>query len=116
MDWLGQQGGPALTDEMKSALDYPLDQINTKIEREMLPSEYYRRNFHACFWFERRNLGNVIDFLGDDNLMFETDFPHVTCRYPEPLRYIFDTLEKLPVVARKKILSGNAAKVYSIDV
>ena len=54
--------------------------------------------------------------LGPDNLMFETDFPHVTCLYPEPLSYLSDALMSIEPTARAKLVSGNAAKVYNIPI
>ncbi|HUO39311.1 MAG TPA: hypothetical protein VMU34_16400 [Mycobacterium sp.] len=30
---------------------------------------------HACFWFERKGIGHIIERLGHHHLMFETDFP-----------------------------------------
>ena len=51
------------------------------------PSEYFRSNWYATFWFEE-NQGDVqglLDKVGDDRVLFETDFPHPTCLYPSPL-------------------------------
>lgn len=98
------------------ALDYQLEQINTKVDLAIRPSEYFYRNFYACFWFERRNLKALVGMMGADNLMFETDFPHVTCLYPEPLNYLSDALLELDATDRKKIVSDNAARVYKIPV
>ncbi|GDY59692.1 hypothetical protein SVIO_103150 [Streptomyces violaceusniger] len=85
----------------------------------MKPSDYFRRNIYACFWFESQgNFLNDISRLGIDNCMFETDFPHPTCLYPQPLNGIAKALgeNNVPWEDRVKLLSGNAAKVYNIDV
>ena len=52
-----------------------------------LPSEYFRTNLYATFWFEnnRNKLPDLIEAVGEDNILFETDFPHPTCLYPNPL-------------------------------
>ena len=50
----------------------------------MLPSEYFKQNIYATTWFEHRNLAALIGSVGEDNIMFETDFPHPTCLYPDP--------------------------------
>jgi uncharacterized protein len=42
--------------------------------RRELPSTYWRRNFFSTFWFESSALRLLDDF--QDNVMFETDFPH----------------------------------------
>jgi predicted TIM-barrel fold metal-dependent hydrolase len=48
--------------------------------------------------------------------MFETDFPHPTCLFPDPLTRMAGVLEEVDYGLRKKLLSGNAARVYNIDV
>jgi predicted TIM-barrel fold metal-dependent hydrolase len=48
--------------------------------------------------------------------MFETDFPHPTCLYPEPIRHVAPSLELVDYETRKKLLSTNAARVYNLDI
>jgi predicted TIM-barrel fold metal-dependent hydrolase len=48
--------------------------------------------------------------------MFETDFPHPTCLFPDPLTKMAGVLEKVDYESRQKLLSGNAAFVYNVDV
>jgi len=52
----------------------------------MKPSEYFRRQMVACFGFEDNDamIGEAIHKIGD-NCMFETDFPHPNCLYPNPI-------------------------------
>ena len=59
-----------------------------------------------------------IEATGWDNCMFETDFPHPTCLYPQPLNGIAKTLEDAGVSyeTKKKLLGGTAARVYNIDL
>ena len=44
------------------------------------PSEYFKSNWYATMWFEtgRGHLQELVDKVGEDNIMFETDFPHPT--------------------------------------
>jgi hypothetical protein len=42
----------------------------------------------------------------------ETDFPHPTCLYPDPLAHARDNMRELSPTTRDKILSGNATKLY----
>jgi uncharacterized protein len=78
------------------------------------PSEYFRRNFYACYWFEHDCLAGTIEAIGADNLMFETDFPHPTCLYPVDRETY--SLPGLTQEERRKVLSTNAASLYRIPV
>ena len=80
---------------MLEALDYHADE-NAAPGLSLLPSEYFRRQMYACFWFENGpSLINAIQRLGVDNCMFETDFPHPTCLLPEPLRSAVPTFKNV---------------------
>jgi uncharacterized protein len=83
-----------------------------------LPSEYFRSNWYATFWFEN-NQGDVqglLDKVGDDRVLFETDFPHPTCLYPDSLSRAAEPLRAIEPAVRRKILSTNAATLYRIPV
>jgi predicted TIM-barrel fold metal-dependent hydrolase len=80
------------------------------------PSEYFKRQIHACFWFERTGLDQAIDTLGADHIMFETDYPHPTCTYPNGLDLAAEALSRIPDSdVRRKLMGGNAARLYRID-
>lgn len=98
------------------SLDYQFKSLVTKSNLQHKPSEYFKKNFYACFWFEKRDLSHIIEQVGVDNCMFETDFPHVVCLHPRPLDYMEEGLAKLDAVSRSKVMSGNAAKIYRIPV
>jgi predicted TIM-barrel fold metal-dependent hydrolase len=101
---------------MLEALDYQADE-NAARGLNMLPSEYFRRQMYACFWYESgASLIESIESIGVDNCMFETDFPHPTCLYPEPLRHVTSTLKSADRSFREKVLSTNAAHVYNLDL
>lgn len=96
------------------SLDYQYREITTHDFLEMQPSEYFKRNFHACFWFERTGIAEMIRNVGVDNCMFETDFPHPTCLYP--IDDVAGGLSGLTSAEIDKVLSGNAQKVYNIPL
>jgi predicted TIM-barrel fold metal-dependent hydrolase len=48
--------------------------------------------------------------------LFETDFPHPTCLYPNSLERAAEPLADLEPGVRRKILSTNAAKLYRIPL
>ena len=55
-----------------------------------MPSEYFRSNLYATYWFEssRNKLPDLVAAVGEDSILFETDFPHPTCLYPSPLEAV----------------------------
>jgi predicted TIM-barrel fold metal-dependent hydrolase len=98
------------------ALDYEMDENApaAKARMKLLPSEYFKQNIYATTWFEHRNLASLIDAVGEDNLMFETDFPHPTCLYPAPLKTAEANLSDLSTEVQRKILGENAAQLYRL--
>jgi predicted TIM-barrel fold metal-dependent hydrolase len=102
---------------MLEALDYHADENAAHHGLSLLPSEYFKRQMYACFWFENGStLIDSIQRIGVDNCMFETDFPHPTCLFPEPLRKAVPTFKTVDDSFRRKVFSENAAHVYNIDL
>ncbi|CAI7977740.1 MULTISPECIES: amidohydrolase family protein [unclassified Parafrankia] len=100
------------------ALDYEMSENAPEELGRMRkpPSEYFRSNIYATFWFEknRNKLPALIDAVGEDNILFETDFPHPTCLYPDPLGTVGPKLATLSPQARAKILGENARRLYRL--
>ncbi len=70
---------------LMDALDYGITQASWRegSHGSMKPSEYFRRNFSFCFWFEVEGLRHTVDRIGIDSVMWESDYPHPTCLFPE---------------------------------
>jgi predicted TIM-barrel fold metal-dependent hydrolase len=100
------------------AMDYQFHGNNVREERpelDLLPSEYFARNVYACYSFEHTALGRLIDEIGSDNVMFETDFPHPTSLYGEEVHARINSgLSGCQETVRRKILWENAEKLYRI--
>ncbi len=89
---------------------------NELAELSMLPSEYFRRQFYGCFWFERSTVRPTLEYVGAQSLMFETDFPHPTCLYPRDDHDLAKALEGIPHADIERIMSLNAAELYRINI
>jgi predicted TIM-barrel fold metal-dependent hydrolase len=99
------------------ALDYEMTENAPRLRNETLsmsPSEYFKRQIYATMWFERTDLPSLVRAVGEDNILFETDFPHPTCLYPDPLTSAQENMRELTAEQRSKILGGNAAKLYRL--
>jgi predicted TIM-barrel fold metal-dependent hydrolase len=80
----------------------------------MMPSEYFKRQLYATFWFEKNDVPALIDTVGEDNVLFETDFPHPTCLYPKPLDTVADKMAELTPEVQRKVLGDNAVRLYRL--
>jgi predicted TIM-barrel fold metal-dependent hydrolase len=99
-------------------LDYEVSETAPHIGEHlsMKPSDYFKRQVSVCYWFEKESMRGALDFVGPDRVLFETDFPHPTCLYPDSLQRAVEPLADLDAGVRKQILGGNAAKLYDIPL
>jgi len=89
---------------------------NLEFPDRELPSEYWRRQFFATFWFESASSALIGEF--QDNLMFETDFPHETslqANGKKAVQVAQARSEELEQSVACKVLSGNAKSLYKLD-
>ena len=101
------------------ALDYQFIDNEVQKDRpdlELLPSEYFARNVYACYWFEQVAPKHLIEEVGADRILFETDYPHPTSLYGDEVhRRIEGGLGACEASVRRKILWDNAQKLYKVE-
>jgi predicted TIM-barrel fold metal-dependent hydrolase len=78
------------------------------------PSETVRRQMYVNFWFEAQGIQLRHD-IGIDNIMWESDFPHVASFYPRSWESVERVLQGVAPEDRRKLLYENAVRVYRID-
>jgi len=102
---------------MLEAIDYEWEETDSQSEiaLQMRPSDYFRRQVYGCFWFEKTAPKTLVESIGEDNLLFETDFPHPTCLYPDVKGYLEEVTAEWSHETRRKILRDNALALYGID-
>ena len=103
---------------MLEAMDYELLE-NAPAWADRLakkPSDYFRDNWYVTFWFETGNgdLPHLVDVVGEDNIMFETDFPHPTCLHPSPLEAVRPKIATLRAETQRKVMGENAVRLYKL--
>jgi predicted TIM-barrel fold metal-dependent hydrolase len=98
------------------ALDYEMTENapHAKAALSLLPSEYFKRQIYATTWFERTDLAAIVAAVGEDNIMFETDYPHPTCLYPDPLKTAEENMRDLSPAVQRKILGETASRLYRL--
>jgi predicted TIM-barrel fold metal-dependent hydrolase len=90
------------------------DDVRRDVWKAQLPSEIFRQNFFVSFWFERFGPEHMIDVIGQDNVMFETDFPHATALTDRMTEQVAAVIGKLTPDVRRKVLHDNAARLYDL--
>ena len=100
------------------SIDYEWTETGSHGEQalSMPPSEYFKKHIYGCFWFEKTAPTKLIDQVGEDNVLFETDFPHPTCLYPDVQGYIAEISAGWSETRKRKILQDNAAALYKIEL
>ncbi len=78
------------------------------------PWEYFRDHFWVTYWFEKVAPKLLLETIGVDKVLFETDFPHPTSLYPGVQEHIIDTLGGYDHEVRRKVLETNAVKLYNL--
>jgi uncharacterized protein len=85
-------------------------------EMPRTPAQYFQDHWYGTFWYEEAqgDLQHLIDSVGEDNVLFETDFPHPTCLYPKPLEEVEEKMMTLRPETRRKVLGDNSAALYRL--
>lgn len=77
-----------------------------------MPSDIFRAHIYGCFIHEPIT-PKLLDEIGVENIMVETDYPHTATNWPHSLDRVNESLAGLPDDARYKILRGNAERVFN---
>jgi len=105
---------------------YMMDRMDEEFERrgarwapslKRKPSEVFRSgNFYVSCEVEEQTLPYVIEFLGEDNIFFASDYPHER-RREEFLKDIPEFVERkdLSDKVKEKILFRNTQRFYRLD-
>jgi predicted TIM-barrel fold metal-dependent hydrolase len=82
-------------------------------EMKMSPTEYFKRNFYVACRSDERTLPAAVELLGDENFVWNTDYPHPDGAWETGLQDI----ERQPISpeSKRKIMWDNAARAYHLD-
>lgn len=75
------------------------------------PMELVRRNF-AFTSIEDPAAFRMLDLIGEDSVMVETDYPHFDSTWPDSQKMIRTELQHLPADVIRKVCYENAARIY----
>ncbi|MDX6216652.1 MAG: hypothetical protein QOG99_2236 [Frankiales bacterium] len=80
-----------------------------------LPSTYYHRQVYSCFFKDAVGI-DLLDKVGVDNILFETDYPHQDSTWPDTREAAALQFGHLPQNQIDKIARGNAIKLFGLEL
>jgi predicted TIM-barrel fold metal-dependent hydrolase len=81
---------------------------------ERRPWDYFKDHFWVTYWFEKVGPKQLLETVGVNKVLFETDFPHPTALYPNVQEHIVETLKDYSADVRKRVLERNAVELYNL--
>lgn len=85
---------------------------SSPIKNKLKPSEYFERQCWISTESEKE-LPMIVDLLGDDRIVYSTDYPHGDSDYPHAVDEFIE-LEGVAAETKKKILWDNCARLYNL--
>ena len=81
----------------------------------MKPSDYWHRQCFATYQSDRVGI-KLLDELGEDRVMWGSDFPHPDGIWPDSQEFIERELGHLAAATRRKVTCENAARLYGFPL
>jgi predicted TIM-barrel fold metal-dependent hydrolase len=79
------------------------------------PSHYYQQSVYSCFFKDTVGV-ELIEKVGIDRVMFETDYPHQDGTFPHTKAVAERLFSHLPQDQVDKIARGNAIRLFDLDL
>ena len=81
-------------------------------ELRMPPTRYFLRNVLVAARGDERTLPSVLELVGDENVVFNTDYPHPDGTYPWGIERLVQ--QPIPPESKRRILWDNAARAFDL--
>jgi len=78
------------------------------------PSSYFKDHVYGCFFDDPNGL-MLIDQIGEDNITYESDYPHSDSTWPRTRQIAEKQMAGLTDEQRYKVLRGNAIRLFGLD-
>lgn len=107
---------PFILEAMEFQFDEMVTEDHELAAAKRRPTEYFRDHLYAMFWFEEIGAAKLLEDIGVNNVLVETDIPHPTCLFPGPREHFTRVMGGVGEHAIKRILQDNAAELYHIEL
>jgi uncharacterized protein len=100
------------------AMEYQLDEMVTNADEvnfaKRRPTEYFRDHIYVTYWFEKSAPERLIDVIGVNNVVVETDIPHPTCILDNARDRIAASVKGLDPAVQRRVLRDNAIELFKL--
>ena len=79
----------------------------------LTPTEYFKRQCYVGVEADEEPGKYTLDWLGDTNIVFSTDFPHPDSKFPDSVKALVE--QPFPETSMRKILWDNCSALYDIE-
>jgi len=86
----------------------------SEVQISQLPSQYFFRQCYVATDADEKVLRQVVEAVGDDNIVVSTDYPHSDGLFPHAIEE-FVALEGVSDKTKTKILWDNCARLYKLN-
>jgi predicted TIM-barrel fold metal-dependent hydrolase len=86
----------------------------SEVQISQLPSQYFFRQCYVATDADEKVLRQVVEAVGDDNIVVSTDYPHSDGLFPQAIEE-FVALEGVSDKTKAKILWDNCARLYKLN-
>jgi predicted TIM-barrel fold metal-dependent hydrolase len=83
---------------------------------KLKPSEYFKRQCYVSFDPDETTLPLLAPIIGEDRIVWASDYPHLDATYPGVVKELEEHLTKLPASTQDKVRGSNAARLYRLAV
>jgi predicted TIM-barrel fold metal-dependent hydrolase len=77
------------------------------------PSHLFKKHVYGCFFDDPHGL-RVLDEIGEDNVTYESDYPHSDSTWPNTAKIAAEQMAHLTDAQIYKLVRGNAIKMLSL--
>src|SRR5687768_12453098 len=114
LNWVFAETGLGWVSSVLEACDYEWEKRHLWTEGMLTrPSDLFRRQVYVDFWFETVGI-QLREYIGVENILWESDFPHITSTYPNSWSAVEHSLAGVAPAEREKMLFRNAARLYRL--
>ena len=84
-------------------------------EVKVKPSDSFQRQCFVSMDPDDETAPGVIEQVGDDVLVWASDYPHIDSPFPGAVKETLEVLSEVPAQSRRKLLGTNGLRLYGLD-